>query len=358
MNNTNFQTYKKQGAKRIDDTQATSDRVSTVNWCSLAMVSSKLKSEILKIDQLITDAAESADETLVNEVIKHIAKAGGKRLRPLFTLISAKIFSDSNENVVLLAAAVEFIHTATLLHDDVIDKSSVRRGLQTANDLWGNKTSILVGDYLFSQAFKLMIKTESLQALNCLAAASSLISKAEVSQLRLIGMVEMQVDDYIKLVTEKTAILFAAACQVGAIVSGAQDHEVDYLYTYGLNFGIVFQIIDDYLDYFGQEESLGKQIGGDFLENKVTLPIILLKNHCSEAEKDFLIQVFAHSDIKSADGLLKIINLLNKYDITSAIKSIANKYLEKCFSALELLPQNEFVNHMNMLAQDSLQRIR
>ncbi|WHQ46643.1 MAG: polyprenyl synthetase family protein [Candidatus Midichloria sp.] len=325
---------------------------------NLALVSSKLKSEILRIDQIITSAAEGANEPLVDEVIKHIAKAGGKRLRPLFTLISAKIFSDFNENAVLLAAAVEFIHTATLLHDDVIDKSTIRRGLKTANDLWGNKTSILVGDYLFSQAFKLMIKTESLEALNCLAAASSLISKAEVSQLRLIGMVEMQMGDYVKLVTEKTAMLFAAACQVGAIVAGAKKYEVKNLYTYGLNFGIVFQIIDDYLDYFGQEESLGKQIGGDFLENKITLPIILLKNYCTPEEKDFLSQAFTNGYSKTVNELQKTINLLNKYDIITAVKSIADSYLKECLDALQELPQNEFVNYMDIMAQDSLKRIR
>jgi len=316
-----------------------------------------LFSEIMKIDQIIVGIASNAGEELVNEVIQHISKAGGKRLRPLLTIMSAKIFENCNENTILLAAAVEFIHTATLLHDDVIDKSSVRRGLSTANYIWGDKTSILVGDYLFSQAFKLMVKTNSLEALSSLAKASSLISRAEITQLRLIGELNISLSDYIKIITEKTAVLFAAACKVGAISAKSRQNYTQYLYNYGLHFGIIFQIIDDYLDYFGKKESIGKQIGIDFFENKITLPIILLINNCNEVERKFLNTVFRKECNKGFNELNLLLELLIKYGINKKIESIVNEYFDKCLDSLQNLPQNEITDCMRLITQDSLKRI-
>ena len=324
---------------------------------AIALINGELKVEMLQVNQLILAAASNANEIIVNNVVNHISRAGGKRLRPLLALLCAKIFGNCNQNTIKLAAAVEFIHTATLLHDDVIDKGVVRRGLKAANEIWGDKTSILVGDYLFSQAFKLMVEAESLSALDCLANASSLISKAEVTQLRFIGFIEITIAEYIKLITEKTAVLFATACQVGAFSIGLDQDYVSALYKYGLNFGIIFQIMDDYLDYFGDETILGKPVGGDFLENKVTLPIILLYYRCNDKEKDLLKNIFNIHYQKSHTDLESLIDLLKKYNISSKIKTLADEYLVLCFKFLQTLPNNAFVNYLKLLAQDHFAKL-
>ena len=319
---------------------------------AITLISNEFKAEMLQVNHLILAAASSANEIIVNNVVSHISKAGGKRLRPLLTLLCARIFDSCNQNAIKLAAAVEFIHTATLLHDDVIDKGIIRRGLKTANEIWGDKTSILVGDYLFSQAFKLIVETKSILALEYLADASSLISKAEVAQLRLIGAIEITIAEYIKLITEKTAVLFATACQVGGIAMEVDQNYISVLYRYGLNFGIIFQIVDDYLDYFGDELVLGKSIGGDFLENKITLPVILLYCRCNNEEKNFLRRVFNINYQKNHVDLESLIDLLKKYNIDSKIKVLVDEYLVLCVKSLQILPNNEFVNYLKLLAHD------
>lgn len=238
----------------------------------------KYSKELKRVDKTLFGLAKS-HVALIPEISSYIASSGGKRIRPLITLACSDMVGGINEKTIYLATAVELIHTATLLHDDVVDGSKTRRGKLTANLKWGNKESILVGDYLFSQAFKLMVKAESLWVLSLLAQASAQIAEAEVYQIELLKKPKNDLKSYIKLITGKTAVLFAAAAAAGAMVGGADEKRIKKFYEFGLNMGISFQIVDDTLDYFASSRSLGKEIGMDFAEGKITLPLILLSKH-------------------------------------------------------------------------------
>lgn len=227
---------------------------------------------------------------LIPELAAHLITSGGKRMRPVLTLASAKLcgYEQATENrAVGLATCVEFIHTATLLHDDVVDKSDQRRGNETANNIWGNQASVLVGDFLFARAFELMVEDGNLEVLRILASASATISEGEVAQLQTAGDLSTTLEDYMKVIEGKTAALFAAACEVGAVVA-AQDSEIqERLRLYGLNLGLAFQIADDILDWSAKQEALGKNIGDDFREGKVTLPLIITYAAANDEEKAF-----------------------------------------------------------------------
>lgn len=244
----------------------------------LQELAKKYSKELRKVDKTLLSLAKSHVD-IIPEMSKYIANSGGKRIRPLITLACADLVSGINDKTIYLATAVELIHTATLLHDDVVDGSKTRRGQLTANLKWGNKESILVGDYLFSRAFKLMVKAESLDILELLSHTSAQIAEAEVYQIALLKKPKNDLKSYIKLITGKTAVLFAAAAAAGAMVAGADKKVTKKFYEFGLNMGISFQIVDDTLDYFASEKSLGKEIGQDFAEGKITMPLILLKKH-------------------------------------------------------------------------------
>lgn len=264
------------------------------------------------------------DVILLQDVFNHIFSAGGKRLRPLMTLAFAQDTTENriNQSAICLAAAVELIHTATLLHDDVIDNATFRRNIPTANSIWDNKTSILVGDNMFSKAFQLIVKSGKMRAFKELADASATISAAEVWQIQILNKIDTTLDEYIRLVTDKTAVLFAAACSVGAITRDCSDDEVANARDFGLNFGILYQIRDDLLDYFGDESVIGKEIFQDIREGKVTLPLIMLLNHASEDEVAVLSGMIGSPDIDR--NLLS--NLMKKYEIESQIKDFSQSY--------------------------------
>jgi|GEM_PF-646037 len=292
--------------------------------------------ELLEISHLIERSIDS--DISVRMASSRIIKAGGKRLRPILilayaTLLGSPMASRKSEKAILLASAVELIHTATLLHDDVIDECCVRRGVATANILWGNKYSILVGDYLFSQSFKLMVSARSLSSLRILAHTSSVISKAELEQLEMIRNKEIPLmSRYLKTAKEKTAELFAAACSVGAILgakgSGLGREETKIALSaarcFGLNFGKIFQIVDDFLDYFGDESLLGKDIRQDLKSRKVTFPLVLAYRYADKFEKMGLMESFFGED--DVDSLTEIVHsLLAKYQV----KDMAMKYVER-----------------------------
>ena len=317
-----------------------------------------LKNELSQVDNMIIDAAQNSGEDVVDDVIAHIATAGGKRIRPLMTLAFAKLFGYDGINHILLAAAVEFIHTATLLHDDVVDESLTRRGIRTANDIWGNKISVLVGDYLFSQSFKMMVKTGSIEALSLLAESSSSISRSEVRQLQIIGNTNITRADYLKLITEKTAMLFATACKVGAIVAGASQHEAQDIYEYGLNFGITFQIMDDYLDYFGIDTNTGKKIGGDFYEGKITAPVLLLLIGVNDDERIYLNRVFSAEATKTELDLVKVTEMMYRYSIQDKVKAFARVYSEMGKKNIERFQQNDIAKNLLKLLDESIDRAK
>jgi octaprenyl-diphosphate synthase len=256
--------------------------------------------DIASVNQLIVQRMESR-VAIIPRLAGHIIASGGKRLRPLLTLACAKLCGYQGQRHRKLAASVEFIHTATLLHDDVVDESALRRGTPSANALFGNEASVLVGDFLFSRAFELMVEDGSIDVLKVLSHASAVISEGEVLQLITTNDSATSEQAYLEVVRDKTAELFAAACRIGAIVAARPGSEEEALRTFGLNLGIAFQIVDDVLDYSAEQEHLGKTIGDDFREGKVTLPVILAIHRGNEAERAFWKRALDENDRREGD---------------------------------------------------------
>ena len=239
-----------------------------------------------RVNALILSKAGS-NVDLIPRIARHLVDSGGKRLRPMLTLAAAQMFSYKGENHIKLATAVEFMHTATLLHDDVVDESGMRRGSKTARVIWGNQASVLVGDYLLGQAFRMMVDVGSLAALEVLSSAACVIAEGEVLQLSAAKNLETTEDDYLSVIRAKTAALFAAAAEVGPIIADAGASHRAALKAYGTNLGLAFQLVDDALDYGGNASDLGKNVGDDFREGKVTLPVLLAYRRGSDDERAF-----------------------------------------------------------------------
>ncbi|WP_419913647.1 polyprenyl synthetase family protein [Hoeflea sp.] len=244
------------------------------NTASVKPLVDLTKSDMGMVNQLILAKAGS-DVEMIPEVANHLISSGGKRLRPMLTLAAATMFGYEGDGHVKLATSVEFMHTATLLHDDVVDESDLRRGKSTARMIWGNQASVLVGDFLLGQAFKMMVEVGSMDALDVLSNAASIIAEGEVLQLSVAKNMETTEDDYLAVIRAKTAALFSAAAEVGPIIAGASKAERDALRSYGTNLGLAFQLVDDVLDYGGSAQDLGKNVGDDFREGKITLPVVL-----------------------------------------------------------------------------------
>ena len=278
---------------------------------------------------------------LIPQLAGHIIAAGGKRLRPMLTLASAKLCGHSGHRHIQLSACVEFIHTATLLHDDVVDDSSLRRGLASANALFGNKPSVLVGDFLFSRSFELMVEDGSLQVLQILSRASSVIAEGEVLQLITANDTGTSEDSYLEVIRAKTAALFAAACRIGAVVADRPKLEEEALESYGLNLGIAFQLIDDVLDYSAKQEKLGKEIGDDFREGKITLPVILAFRRGDDEERAFWRRTLEELD-QAEDGtdLQRAIALLEKNNSLQDTVNRARHYGAIARDALGIFPDS------------------
>ncbi|MEX0923429.1 MAG: polyprenyl synthetase family protein [Rhodovibrionaceae bacterium] len=252
------------------------------------------------VNAVILDKMQSP-VALIPQLAGHIIAAGGKRLRPMLTLASARLCGYEGERHLALAACVEFIHTATLLHDDVVDESMLRRGLRTANEIWGNKASVLVGDFLFSRAFQLMVADGSLRVLKVLSDASATIAEGEVHQLLTANDTETTRDAYMEVIEAKTAALFAAACEVGAVVAERPESEAEALAGYGRKLGIAFQLVDDILDYSAKQAELGKTVGDDFREGKITLPVVLAFQRGDEEEQAFWRRCLEDLEQREAD---------------------------------------------------------
>jgi octaprenyl-diphosphate synthase len=275
---------------------------------------------------------------LIPQLAGHIVAAGGKRLRPMLTLASAKLCGYRGDRHIALAACVEFIHTATLLHDDVVDESDLRRGLATANAVWGNKASVLVGDFLFSRAFQLMVADGSLRVLEILSDAAAVIAEGEVLQLTTSNDTETSEQAYLDVIRCKTAALFAAACRIGAVLSGRPKVEEEALDSYGLNLGIAFQLIDDVLDYSARQTELGKTIGDDFREGKITLPVILAFRRGDAAERKFWRRALEAVEQKD-DDLAHGIGLLEKHGALRDTVARASHYGAVARDALGIFPE-------------------
>jgi octaprenyl-diphosphate synthase len=289
----------------------------------LSTLKSLLFKDLSGVDRII-DQQMSSSVPMIPALGRHLIKAGGKRLRPLLTLASYRLFQQDGEEAYGLAAAVEFIHNATLLHDDVIDESKVRRGVATANELWGNQASVLVGDFLFARSFQLMVAANNPQVLQSLANAAACISEGEVMQLSLCQKFDITMEECLQILEAKTATLFAAACEVGVLLTNHKEH-ASALRNYGLNLGLAFQIVDDILDYCANERALGKEVGNDFRDGKITLPIILTLPYCSEGENDFLKKTFIGHN-QSIDDFNEVLKILKKYKGLEDAYALAEKY--------------------------------
>lgn len=289
------------------------------------------------VNALIIRRAES-DIPLIPQLIRHVVLSGGKRLRPALTLLCSRMLGYQGERHIALAACVEFIHTATLLHDDVVDESALRRGLATANDVWGNKASVLVGDYLLSRAFQMMVEDGSLKVLKILSDASAVIAQGEVLQLTTSNELTTSEDDYLRVIIGKTATLFAAACELGAVVTDQQEKE-ETLREFGMALGIAFQIMDDGLDYMADEATLGKGVGDDFRDGKVTLPVIHAYAHGSEEERAFWQRTLGEQEQRE-DDLQTALGLLRKYDSIRYALTRAEEYCTKALERLKAFPHS------------------
>ncbi|MCT7373611.1 polyprenyl synthetase family protein [Chelativorans salis] len=269
------------------------------------------KDDMGRVNELILSKAGS-DVELIPELARHLISSGGKRLRPMVTLAAAQMFGYAGEGHVKLATSVEFMHTATLLHDDVVDESDMRRGRKTARMIWGNQASVLVGDFLLGQAFRMMVDVGSLDALDILSAAASVIAEGEVMQLGVAKNLETTEDEYLAVIKAKTAALFSAAAEVGPVIAEASRNDRAALRSFGANLGLAFQLVDDALDYGGNSSDLGKNIGDDFREGKVTLPVILSYRRGSEEERGFWKCAIEENECDDA-ALEKAIGLMNKH---------------------------------------------
>jgi octaprenyl-diphosphate synthase len=278
-----------------------------------------------------------SDVTMIPEVANHLISSGGKRLRPMLTLAMAQLAGYHSDGHVKLSAAVEFMHTATLLHDDVVDESEMRRGKLAARMLWGNEASVLVGDFLLGQAFKMMVEVGSLRALEILAAAAAVIAEGEVMQLAAAKNTATTEDEYVAVIRAKTAELFAAACEVGPVIAGRPKAEQTACRSFGMNLGIAFQLVDDALDYGGTAAKLGKNVGDDFREGKITLPVVLAFRRGSEVERDFWRRVIEQGDVKNND-LEHAVTLMTKHRALEDTIKRARHYGAIAKDALALFP--------------------
>ena len=305
-------------------------------------------------DRLIHQRMASAVR-LIPELAQHLIDSGGKRLRPLLTLAGARMADYHGDGHQKLAAAVEFIHTATLLHDDVVDASTLRRGKQAANVIWGNKPSVLVGDFLLSRAFQLMLETGDLSVLGILANASAVIAEGEVLQLKSASNLATTEDHYLQVVSAKTAALFAAAAEAGPALAKRDRNFVTALHDYGMNLGIAFQLVDDALDYSGRQAVMGKSVGDDFREAKMTLPVILAHARADEQGRIFWRRVI-ESGTQGGDDLNQAIALVEQ---TGAIRETlrrANAYAAAACKALEPLPPSEIHDALVAVAEFCVER--
>ena len=322
---------------------------------SLAPLMSLVGEDLKRVNEVILRRMHSP-VALIPQLAGHIVAAGGKRMRPMLTLAAARLCGvTASERHVNLAACVEFIHTATLLHDDVVDESDLRRGRATANAVWGNKASVLVGDFLFSRAFEVMVEDGSLDVLRILSHASAVIAEGEVLQLTTANDTETTENAYLEVIKAKTATLFAAAARVGAVVANRPKIEEDALESYGLNLGIAFQLVDDVIDYASTAEKMGKSVGDDFRDGKITLPVVLAFLRGDEQERQFWRRTLEALDQKPGD-LEHAIDLMTRHGALRDTVERARHYGAIARDALGIFPDHPVKRALGELVEFAIHR--
>ena len=333
---------------------------------SVIPLKKEINNSYLELKRLVEDKLNQANQLikyklaseidLIHKMTSYHLKSGGKRIRPMLTLAAARLcgYKDGNRDI-NLAACVELIHNATLLHDDVIDNSHIRRGIKTSNAIWGNQSSILVGDYLLSRCFEMMIEDGSHEVLKLLSSTSSKIAQGEVLQLEYKGEIDLLEETYFDIINSKTAALFAAASRVGACIANRDRKEKDALESYGRNIGLAFQIADDALDYYSTKTIFGKEIGKDFFESKVTLPIIFTYQKANQEERIFLKKIFKKVN-RSNEEFLKIQTLIKKYNCITACFDRAEHFVNISYNALSIFNTSKEKTILQNLTSFSLER--
>ena len=321
---------------------------------SLDALDAIVADDINRVNRLIVAKMESR-APLIPQLAGHIVAAGGKRLRPMLTLAASRLCGYEGDRHIALATCVEFIHTATLLHDDVVDESMLRRGQESANAVWGNEASVLVGDFLFSRAFQLMVSDGSLKVLKILSDASAIIAEGEVLQLLTTNDTETSEEAYLEVIRSKTATLFAAAAKIGAVVAERPKAEEEALESYGMNLGIAFQLVDDALDYSADQAALGKTVGDDFREGKISLPVVLAWRRGDDNERDFWRRTLERQEQQESD-LERAISLMEKHGALRDTIERARHYGAIARDALGIFSDGETKSAMNEAIDFSIER--
>lgn len=329
-------------------TQPTADSVSI----DFDAIKNLTAAETKAVDQLILNEL-SSDVVLINQIGHYIIGNGGKRLRPMLLLLAAKALGNCDDDHLTLAAVIEFIHTATLLHDDVVDESQLRRGRESANAVWGNAASVLVGDYLYSSAFEMMVRTNNMRVMDIMSKTTTAIAEGEVLQLLNCHNPETTEEKYLEVITRKTAILFSTATRLAAVISCAPPEIEDALATYGQELGIAFQLIDDALDYKANTEELGKNLGDDLAEGKPTLPLIYAIAQGRPEQTQIIIDAIRQGSRDKFNDVYAVVKATNAIEYT---EQCAQKAAEKAIAALTCLPDSKYKTALEQLARFSVQR--
>lgn len=322
------------------------------NALSLAEIQRLVGPDMQAVDALIRRRLAS-DVVLINQIAEHIVSAGGKRLRPMLVLLAARALGYGGQDHLQLAAIIEFIHTSTLLHDDVVDESELRRGRKTANALWGNAASVLVGDFLYSRSFQLMVELDSMQVMRILADTTNAIAEGEVLQLLHVHNPDTDEAAYLRVIERKTAVLFAAATRLGAVLAEAPLEQQDAMARFGLALGHAFQIADDVLDYTADADTLGKNLGDDLAEGKATLPLIHAMVHSDGPTRERMAQALIDGDTAALPEIVEAIRRCGSLDYS---KDIALRYAGEALEALSDLPETPQVAALRGLALYAVQR--
>jgi len=318
----------------------------------LEQIISLSAADMAKVDECIHQSLQS-EVVLINQIANYIVSSGGKRLRPMLLTLCANACGYQGQNHIPLAAIIEFIHTATLLHDDVVDESDLRRGQQSAHAVWGNAASVLVGDFLYSRSFQMMVGLDSMRIMEVLAHTTNTISEGEVQQLLNMGDPEVDQHGYMQVIENKTAKLFEAACKLAAIISDQPAAIENALALYGNRLGAAFQIADDVLDYTGDAGTMGKNAGDDLAEGKPTLPLILARERCTEKERELLDEAIRNGGL---DDLSPVLAIIKKTDSLNATMTIAKKMAVEARQAIQGLPASHWREALEQLADYSVNR--
>ena len=311
-----------------------------------------MKSDLEMTDDILINRLNSNVE-LINQMSHYIINSGGKRIRPLLLLLCARATSYSGKDHHAMAVVIELIHTATLLHDDVVDESATRRGQNTANDLWGNAPSVLVGDFLYSRAFEIMVEPNSMEIMRVLSKATNQISEGEVLQLLNIRNAKVSRSEYFEVIEQKTACLFKAACQIAGILSESSEELITALGSFGIHLGNAFQIIDDNLDYESDSSIIGKEIGDDLSEGKVTLPMIYALEQTTGKENIILTKAITEADASNIDNIVDIIVNVKAFEFS---RNVAKDESIKALNSLKVIPESNYRSALKLLCELSLER--